>query len=260
VRIHVLSDLHLEFGPVPLPPVDADAVVLAGDIAVGLRGIEWASRTFAGRPILYVPGNHEYYGQTYPRFLDKMRARALELGVVLLSDSAVTIDGVRFLGATLWTDFELTGDRRMAEAAARDVMVDFKKIRIEPNFRRAKPKDVQLWHIQSRRWLDTELSTPHSGGTVVITHHAPSLRSLDATRPRHPVDAAYASDLEALVERSGVDCWVHGHTHHCVDYRLGATRILSNQRGYPDEPVDRFNPAFVAGVGSRASDASSSAS
>jgi predicted phosphodiesterase len=250
VRLHVLSDLHLEFGPVPLPDVDADAVVLAGDISVGLRGIDWASRTFAGRPILYVPGNHEYYGHTYPRFLEKMRTRALELGVVLLSDGAVTIEGVRFLGATLWTDYELTGDRRLAEATAQDVMVDFKTIRVEPSFRRAGPRDAQLWHIQSRRWLERELSTPHTGGTVVITHHAPSPRSLDAVRPRHPIDAAYASDLEALVERSGADCWVHGHTHRCVDYRLGATRVVSNQRGYPDEPVERFNPALVVEVAS----------
>jgi predicted phosphodiesterase len=260
VRLHVLSDLHLEFGPVALPDVDADAVVLAGDISVGLRGIEWASRAFAGRPILYVPGNHEYYGHTYPRFLEKMRGRALELGVVLLSDGAVTIGGVRFLGATLWTDFELAGDRRLAEATAQEVMVDFKKIRVDPSFRRARPRDAQLWHVQSRRWLEREFGTPHPGGTMVITHHAPSSRSLAAARPRPPVDAAYASDLEELVERSGVDCWVHGHTHRCVDYRLGATRVVSNQRGYPDEPVERFNPALVVEVGSRASAGSPAAS
>jgi predicted phosphodiesterase len=248
VRIHVLSDLHLEFGPVPIPNVDADAVVLAGDISVGFRGVEWAARTFAGRPILYVPGNHEFYGQNYPRFLGKLRSRAVELDVRLLSDMSVTIAGVRFVGATLWTDFLLLGNRHVAEATAHEIMTDFRKIRVGPRFRRVVPADMELWHHRTRSWLERELAPCHSCQTVIVTHHAPSLRSLRPLRPLDPLSAAFASGLDDLVERSGASYWIHGHTHHCVDYMIGQTRVVSNQRGYPDEAVPEFNPAFIIEV------------
>jgi Icc-related predicted phosphoesterase len=79
---------------------------------------------------------------------------------------------------------------------------------------------------------------------VVVTHHAPSQRSLNPLYS-DPMAAAYATHLDALVEESGVPLWIHGHTHHCVDYRLGRTRVVANQRGYPDEPVGGFDPGLV---------------
>jgi hypothetical protein len=162
----------------------------------------------------------------------------------VLSDAAAVIGGVRFLGATLWTDFRLLGDPAAGMAAAQLHMTDFRRIRVEPRYRLARPADTVLWHTLSVRWLRRELWAPHDGPTVVVTHHAPSARSLN---PRYadPASAAYASDLEALVAASGARLWVHGHTHHCVDYRIGATRVLSNQRGYPDEPANGFDPALV---------------
>lgn len=110
MRIHVLSDLHLEFASFEPPPTEADLIVLAGDTHIGLRGVEWAARSFTAQPILYLAGNHEFYGQNAPDLVAKLRERGRELGVTVLSDEEVVIDGIRFLGATLWTDFELHDD------------------------------------------------------------------------------------------------------------------------------------------------------
>ena len=249
MRIHFLSDLHLEFAPFEPPAVAADVVVLAGDSHPGLRGLEWAAAAWPDRPVLYLLGNHELYGHAYPRLVRKLETCAASLGthVHVLSDRAVVLGGVRFLGATLWTDFALLGDPARSMAAAREQMSDFKRVRVEPTFRRCRPADTVLWHRRSVAWLRAQLAEPSPGPTVVVTHHAPSARSLNPLYT-DPVAAAYASRLDDLVAASGARYWLHGHTHHCVDYRLGGTRVVSNQRGYPDEPVGGFRPGLVLEV------------
>jgi hypothetical protein len=249
VRLHVLSDLHLEFAPFAPPPVDADVVVLAGDTHPGLRSVRWAAEHWPDRPVLLVPGNHEFYGHTYPALVRKLEAEAETRGPHLhvLSDRAVVIGGVRFLGATLWTDFALLADPAAGMAAAQVQMTDFRRIRVEPRYGKARPTDTVLWHRRSVRWLRETLAGPHDGPTVVVTHHAPSGHSVNPLYA-DPAAAAYASHLDELVAESGATLWVHGHTHYCVDYPLGGTRVLSNQRGYPDEPVGGFAPDLVVAV------------
>jgi Icc-related predicted phosphoesterase len=97
-------------------------------------------------------------------------------------------------------------------------------------------------------WLKKALAQSEPGRTVIVTHHAPSARSLPPHHQGSALNPAFASDLDSLVAASGVPLWVHGHTHHCVDYTIGATRVLSNQRGYPDGPVERFNPGLLVEV------------
>ena len=249
MRLHVLSDLHLEHAAFEPPPVAADAVVVAGDLHPGLRGLEWAAGRWPDRPLVLVPGNHEFYGHAYPRLVRELEARAATLGphVHVLSDRALALGGVRFLGATLWTDFELLGDAARSAAAAREQMSDFERVRVEPSFSRCRPEDTVLWHRRSVAWLRGALADAAAVPTVVVTHHAPSARSLNPLYT-DPVAAAYASHLDDLVAGSGARCWVHGHTHHCVDYRLGDTRVVSNQRGYPAEAVAGFDPALVVEV------------
>jgi len=245
----VLSDLHLEFGPFAPPATVADAVVLAGDVDLGVRGVAWAARQFAGRPVIYVAGNHEYYGHA-TTLVDKLRARGRELGVHVLADESAVAAGVRFLGATLWTDFRLFGAAAapaLADLAGRE-MVDYRKVRVAPAYRRLRPSDTAAWHARSRRWLERALREPFDGPTVVVTHHAPSRRSLRPEFAADELSAAYASDLEEMVGASGAALWVHGHTHRCLDYPIGGTRVVSNQRGYVDEPVPGFDPGLVVTV------------
>ena len=246
MRIHLLSDLHLELAPFEPPPVAADVVVVAGDLHPGLRGLEWAARCWPDRPVVFVPGNHEFYGHAHPRLVRELEARAATLSpdVHVLSDRSAIVGGVRFLGATLWTDFELLGDPARSAAAAREQMTDFERVRVEPNGSRCQPHDTVTWHQRSVAWLRESLADGAPVPTVVVTHHAPSARSLNPLYT-DPVAAAYASHLDELVAASGARYWLHGHTHYSVDYTLGATRVVSNQRGYPDELVGHFDPALV---------------
>lgn len=250
MRIHVLSDLHLEMAPyVPPQGLQADVVVLAGDIHVGLKGLTWARAAFPERPVVYVAGNHEYYRGAIPHLTSKLQATARDLGIHFLEDEEVTIEGVRFLGSTLWTDFSLFGDDDVLQAMeiGRARMADYHLIRKSPQFGRLSPRDTRAFHRRSRSWIRDRLAESQ-GPTVVVTHHAPSLASIPDKYKTELLSSSYASDLDDMAAASGAALWVHGHTHHCVDYKLGPTRVVANQRGYPDEPVAAFDPHLVVEV------------
>lgn len=241
MKLHILSDLHLEFHRWPrawdVASIDADATVLAGDIGVGLLGVEWALSALS-RPTVLVLGNHEFYGQrTMDKLFAAVRRKCAGSHVHLLENEAIVIGDVRFVGATLWTDFALLGKDRQAEcmAEARQFMTDYQRIRTGtwgPSRHPAKltPAQSLRRHRDSRAYLEAALADPGIPRTVVVTHHAPSVRSLLGERDL--LDAAYASDLEALVPRA--DLWIHGHTHAVADYRIGPTPVLCNPRGYAD--------------------------
>lgn len=248
MKIHFLSDLHTEFEPFDPPETEADLVVLAGDTSTGTRGIEQARQWFAGRPVLYVAGNHEYYRESTPRLNRRLAEAARTHGIHFLENGQALVGGVRFLGCTLWTDFELFGERQGSMDAAQAAMNDFRLIRVDPDYRRFRPADARASHVSSLAWLHARLQEPFDGPTVVVTHHAPSLRSVNPLFHHHPATPAYASDLEWMLDgRAAV--WIHGHTHQCVDYEIGGTRVVSNQRGYPGDPVEGFDPARVVEVG-----------
>ncbi|MEM7154568.1 MAG: metallophosphoesterase [Myxococcota bacterium] len=251
-RLRVFSDLHTEFAPFHLPRVEADLVVLAGDIGKGVRGVEWAQKMFPDVPVVYVAGNHEYYGGAMPRTLEKMQAAAAGTNVQVLERAEVRVGPVRILATTLWTDFALFGEDRAwasGEVAAA-AMNDYQKIRTSPRYRRLRPVDTRREHALAKAWLKERLEEEtEAESTVVVTHHAPSARSLDPRFAKDRLSPAYASRLDEMVAGSGAELWVHGHTHHCVDYRVGGTRVVSNQRGYPDEPVGGFDSGGVVEVG-----------
>ncbi|MGE5362106.1 MAG: metallophosphoesterase [Bacteroidales bacterium] len=247
-RIRVLSDLHNEFRPIVLEQIDADVTVLGGDIDIGDKGVRWAASAFAGQPVIYVAGNHEYYGRAIPKLTEQLARVAADSHVMFLECTAVTIGSIRILGCTLWSDFQITGNRMVAMAASADAMTDFRRIRVSPSFRKLRPSDVASWHVRSVNWLRAQFQEGDSRRTVVVTHHAPSARSLSPASRADPIAAAYASALDELIAESGVALWVHGHTHCCVDYRIGVTRVVSNPRGYPDDPVDGFDPNLVVVV------------
>jgi len=247
MRIHILSDLHLESGAFEPVPVDADVTVLAGDTWTKGRGVQWAADAFPDRPVLYLLGNHEYYNAACPSMLEKMKVAAADTNVVILEKDVVEVGGVRFLGCTLWTDFAFLGDPARAMAAAAQGMNDYRLIRVSPQYRKIRPADTLGIHRGSVDWLEAELQETE-GPTVVITHHAPSPRSLPEQDSPEILNAAYLSNLEGLILESGPDLWIHGHLHHSVDYRLGGTRVLSNPRGYGFEPNQGFEPDRVMEV------------
>lgn len=275
-RLLILSDLHLEFGLFHPPDPDRyDIVVLAGDIHPGDKAVHWAQRpsTFAGKPVVFVPGNHEFYGRERSHTLQELRQRAAGSNVHLLDRDAVVLSGVRFLGATLWTDFavdvERGTDTAQAMHAARLGLNDFagaireRVPRVEgAGFGQAlfTPQDAAREHALSRAWLQEQLDTPVEPvepvdpdvrATVVVTHHAPSLRSMDPVWTGSPLNPCFYSELPASFFQTAC-LWIHGHTHQSCDYRHHRTRVVANPRGYlswQGTPENRaFQPDLVIEV------------
>ncbi|MEZ4388562.1 MAG: metallophosphoesterase [Candidatus Krumholzibacteriia bacterium] len=243
MRLLLLSDVHLEFAGYTPTSDGYDAVVLAGDTSSGLDGIAWAAGSFGGRPVAYVPGNHEYYGDAYPRHLAALRRAAAGTCVHVLDRGVLDLGPVRILGCTLWTDFQLNGSPRVSRRFAVESMWDYREIRISPRLRHLEPRDTVRWHRRSRAWLAAELAGS-AVATVVATHHAPSPRSVSAALADRPYSPAYASDLTPLLAAGGPALWVHGHTHRRQDYRIGATRVICNPRGYPGQDTG-FDPGLI---------------
>jgi len=249
VKIQVLSDLHLEMNSCEVPVV-GDVIVLAGDIDVGTEGIAWAKEQFAGRPVVYVAGNHEFYRRLFPDLLDELRAEADGSNVVFLENDAFVIGGVRFLGTTLWTDFTLNGHARQAinMAAAKHGINDFRAIK-KATGELLRPADVAEAHRRSVQWLRARLSEAHEGPTVVVTHHVPCIMSTHPQNRFDPLTAAFVNNLENLILDHQPAIWISGYTHYCSDYRIGNTRLISNQRGYSDlDDTGGFDPGLVIEV------------
>lgn len=250
VRLLILSDLHLEAGHFAAPETDADAVVLAGDIAVGLAGLRWARDSFKDLPILYVPGNHEYYGARLEPMAVELRSCAKELGIHYLDNDVIEVAGVRFVGSTLWTDFELfgSGPQAIGDAlrAAKNYICDFLSIRFGTTGL-LRPEQTIALHREARSFIGEALARPFDGPNVVITHHAPSWASVVPRYQKEITSAAFASRLDHLVEQANL--WIHGHTHASIDTRIGANpsngRLICNPRGYPNRTRGGFeNPQF----------------
>lgn len=251
MRLHVLSDLHLEHAPFAIPEAEADALVLAGDIAPGGLGIEWMRKHAGGRPIVYVAGNHEFYGHDLPGLTARLRAAAVGTQIHVLENDELVLDGVRFLGCSLWSDFDYAGpeNRENSMRICERLVNDYRQIRASGQDRPLRAQDTRDLHVASRAWLATRLASHHDGPTVVVTHHAPLIRRReDSNALLEAIGGAFASDLSELMHADAVDLWVFGHIHRTVDTNVNGTRVLSNQRGYPTEPVSGFDPALVVEV------------
>jgi len=276
VKIFLTSDIHTEkvhkcFIPnADYPnlrfdcPENADVIVLAGDIGEWINGLEWARHRFKNKEIIYVLGNHEYYRSDLT-VLEELRTKAKELGIHLLENESVVIDNVRFLGTTLWTNFN---DFSVAEVekAQRSItdyrVISCKKWFADKNNKLADrlkllpvtdknkhelftPLIAYLLNKTALKWLESQLLTPYSGKTVIVTHHAPSLRSCGTN-----VNYSYTSNLDDFIKlySKNIDLWCHGHIHDAVDYEISGVRIVSNPRGYPLEGDNEFMSNLVIEV------------
>ena len=254
MKLNVLSDLHLGRGVIEMPRTDADIVILAGDIARPPEAIAWASQL--RKPALYVPGNHEFYGGSIDGTVAELRRLATGTNVCILDDDAIVVDGVRFLGSTLWTDFMLFGEGAGRATAMREgqrFMRDFTHIRRRDDSDAIfTPADAAALFEAHARWLTAKFTEPFTGPTVVVTHHAPSRRSIHPRFADSPVNACFVSDAERLIDGSRAFLWIHGHTHDSFDYTVSGTRVVCNPRGYAKNGVNenaRFDPEFCVEVG-----------
>lgn len=252
LRLNILSDLHLGQAGLPLPDVKADVVILAGDISRPQAAIAWASQ-FAC-PVVYVPGNHEFYGSNLSNTIKALRHYAKGTDIHILDNEEIVIHGVRFVGSTLWTDFNLGGvalrDQSIKEALA--FIRDFVRIEsdVAPGTMLA-PDELEALFSTNREWLQKTLDIPFDGPTVVVTHHAPSSKSIHPRFADSLVNTCFVSNSEYLLSGDRAALWVHGHTHDSFDYTVQGTRVVCNPRGYSKGELnenENFDPNFLVEV------------
>ena len=255
LKIQIMSDLHIRYpGARGFPALarGVDLVAIAGDTCEGLaRAIQAMRAAYPTTEIVTCPGNHEFYGGSYLEQLAEGRECARELGVHLVEDSVTNFGLLRIVGATLWTSYDLLGER-LRDAAMRtayDTMRDHRRIKWQRNpWKRFRPLEARMLHQRSRAFIEAELAHPHSGPTIVLTHMAPSVEHIAPKSRTEMISAAFASPLEPVIDRFQPHYWISGHTHFHVDFHRGRTRLISNPLGYADEDDTGFDPSCTIEV------------
>jgi hypothetical protein len=271
VKIQLMSDLHLEGHPhfVPRPAPGADLLVLAGDVGSYQRGSQLQDPDFGLArfspkhgwpvPVLYVPGNHEYDNLDFDETHARLRATCERLDITWLEREQVVIGGVRFIGTTLWTDFDALV---LQPGAPQPTTTEVLKLRHKAfraaNFylqktsatRRGEPLLAEGWRelgLECQQWLREALARPFDGTTVVVTHFAPSLRSADPRYGVNPATAGFCNSLEDLLAQA--QFWLHGHLHCQHDYVERGCRVLANTLGYARKgEQEGFQEAFAFSI------------
>ena len=267
MNLQLLSDLHLETQPdyEVAPAAGADLLVLAGDIGSyqpgsALPGDDFGLERFSPRngwpvPVLFVPGNHEYDNLDFDATHARLRATCERLGITWLEREVLVLDGVRFVGTTLWTDFDAiaaqqpdtTRALRQREKAFRAADYYLPKAAAT---RRGAPLLAEGWRelgLECHGWLRAALAEPFEGTTVVVTHFAPSLRSADPRYGVTPGTAGFCNGLDDLLPAAQL--WMHGHLHCRHDYMVEGCRVVANPLGYARKgEQDGFQPQLLLEV------------
>jgi hypothetical protein len=256
MRLWIRSDLHCSL-PELADSFDAapphDVCVLAGDLAAGLvRQIEVLD-SVATKPVILVAGNHEFYGRSWlGEIMAATIAAKRSRRVRFLEVDQAVIAGVRFIGGTMWTDFDLYGSdtRSLAMAHAQAHNPDFSSIFCElswaPGTKRLlfTPDHAKVRHLDTTSYIDGVMAQPFNEPTVIVSHHAPSLRSVAPHWRSDQHSPAFASRLDTSIERWNPALWIHGHVHDSFDYRIGETRVVCNPQGFHGEN-GAFDPDLV---------------
>ena len=258
MKVQLLSDLHLEKLKHPykynISKTDAELVILAGDIGMGLDGVKWAIEQSEklNKDILYLRGNHESWEHNMDALFAMMCSMTYETRVHMMENDSIQYDNIVFLCCTLWTDYQLYGRKARPEIMnmLRQNFTDNQLINKPIKFDPLESLDI---HEKSMEWLRERLTNlPSFQKKVVVTHHAPTIYALS---PRYRfndlVSAAFASDLEGFILETQPNYWLHGHTHYNHEMKIGKTIITCNQKGYPSEKFPKkvglpgFNPKRI---------------
>lgn len=247
MKIQIVSDLHLEFSHLKIKRTDCDVLVLPGDIVVAaqlhkLRNICREKEC----PIVYVTGNHEYYGG----IIDEVDAAIKEIEQEFdhfhfLKNESVVIDDVRFLGGTLWSNFDLSGNPQAFAHMVKRGISDFHRVRIDP-VRLFNGDHCRNFNLEARAYLAEELTKPFEGKSVVVTHFCPSPKCIVPMFEGSPLNPYFTCNCEDLMEND-IALWIHGHTHASIDVQCNGTRIVANPRGYHTENK-QFNNKLVVEI------------
>lgn len=244
MKIALYSDIHTEFlghaNWLPSVPATADAIALAGDIGHGDQAAKWVEQLASlhmDKHIIYVAGNHEYYHENISQQLHRFRDYfSLAPRIHFLENETAVIGDVRFLGCTLWTNFNalhgnIPGD--IAASAAKKCVNDFRLI--ENDGRTFTPSKMATLNAESTYWLKQELTKKFAGKTVVVTHFPPCKQLRHGKIPMDELSPYFLNDLEGFINRLRPEAWVYGHNHWCDDREIHGCRVVTNQLGYPHE-------------------------
>jgi hypothetical protein len=258
--IRILSDAHLEMGNYEIPklPTDSETVlILAGDIGMLEKPytykdfIDEACDSF--KHVIWTYGNHEYYRGNWPYSTDV--AEELFIDYPNLSHGfqfTVFIDDVVFVCDTLWTDYNKLDPLAMWQCQLR--MNDHRLIRTgppaEPWRNKFLPHDAAEYHYKARDYIFKYVKKYSEDGKkiVVVTHHAPSQQSIHERYKFDETNAAYASDLDMLIEQTDIKYWFHGHVHDSFNYMINNTNVIANPVGYFTERNPEHNPTILLEV------------
>ena len=255
MKLWIFSDLHLEFGwmdfEFEIPR--ADICIVAGDLLNDgpSKAVQVLAEHITEMPVVFVCGNHDFYRTFLTESLEQAAQEAAKYpNMFLLENGFAEFGDVVVAGATLWTDFRLTGHQELAMDHCERWMTDYAAIRwTKKPYAPFRPINTFRKHSESTRFLASFLKTHADRRTVVVSHHAPSMRSIPPEYADDITSAAFASDLESLILDWGPELWVHGHVHNRVDYSIGRTRVVCNPRGYPGEPnFDNFDLGFIVEI------------
>jgi predicted phosphodiesterase len=267
MKIQLLSDLHLEAHPhwQARPIAGADLLVLAGDIGSYQAGSQLAGEDFGLErfsplrdwpvPVLFVPGNHEYDTLDFDEAHRRLQQTCVRLGIQWMERETCVMAGVRFVGTTLWTDFDALAAQ---ESPERQLKAREKAFRAANYYlkKTLTTRDTQPWlaegireqALRCQQWLRQALAQPHAGPTVVVTHFAPSLRSADPRYGLVPGTAGFCNALDDLLPCA--DLWLHGHLHAPSDYRVERCRVVANPLGYVRKNEQQgYQPDFLIEIG-----------
>lgn len=255
-KFHILSDLHLEMGDYTPPlSLDCDFVILAGDIALREDAFPWIKRNFPDLPSIYVNGNHEYYKNYFVATIAAHRDKATQYPHILFLENEIQHypdKSLTVYGGTMWTDFMLDSTLRHSMTVAQGGMNDYHLVRVlteEHESRKLNPEDTLAQHKLFLKGLE-EAAKNRLDKFVIVSHHAPSPKSIHPDYEGDRLNAAYASDLTHLIREYQPDLWVHGHMHNSQDYYIGKTRVVCNPRGYPrgHNANPKFSPHLVVEI------------
>lgn len=249
-KIQIMSDLHNDFGLKPIIRTDADIIVLAGDVDTIASAVPWILDVYKDTPVVYIAGNHEYYHSDILEIDDHLEKSCNQANIYFLQNKMRVIDGIRFLGTTLWTDFHYNGHelRDYYMKYAKRNMTDFMIIKYD-NKRFTPEKSFEL-HVDARNFLREHLAKMFDGRTVVVTHHGPFPGAISKNFLHSALNPAFVVDMSDLMLEYEPDLWIYGHTHgQFMDTYVGKTRVVSNPRGYPHESDNSpFIPDFTVNL------------
>jgi predicted phosphodiesterase len=242
-KIQFISDLHLEHNSKRIKPdilPDTDILVLAGDIHTKPESLPKFFRRIQKQkdiPIIYVMGNHEYYGHIFPDVRKEYYKACQEVeNVYMLEKAVLFLNNIRFIGTALYSDLS----NPLEAMAVQQGLTDFRTVTTQDErFTGYGSFTAMHWHqeyLQCREFIKNELLREYDDGpTVVVTHFAPSLKLIPDMFKSSNLNAGFYSNCEALIYAGMPDVWIYGHSHSDIDIEIGNTKVVANQAGYRHE-------------------------